>query len=194
MKQPNGAVWKTDSTFSNIQGKYLPYSENYYEMVGKNVYFTKSDQGVVFHSFQNSGFLIFPPDSKNPLYIHCVLPKPISSNLGIKYEDVVLNNYMYLATTPFISKGYIVFSIGKGNIDEPVLFAKKSTKSGRNKESNSSNAILHPSCVSDNSLISYLSDYELYQELVADDFPKANEHVEDVLSNGGACLIIYSMK
>lgn len=194
MKQPTAAVWKTDSTFSTILEEFIPYHEKYTEMIGKNVYFTKYKNDVVFHSFQNEGYMIFSAGQQKPQYTHIVLPQCISSISEAKYEDVVNGDYMYLSETPFILEDYIVFAIGKGNIDEPVLLKKKDKKFEKNKEYDPNGGLLFPSCVIDDKLVVYLSDKELYNNLVSDGFPKANEQIEQTLENGGACLIVYSMK
>lgn len=194
MEQPNGAVWKTDSTFSNIVEEYLPYHKKHIEMIGKNAYFTRCKQGIVFHSHQNNGYIIFPDGQQTPQYTHLILPQSVPSISEAKYEDIIRNDYMYLSETPFITDDYIIFAVGKGNMDEPVLMEKKSKKFEKNKECDSFHALLLPSYVKDNKFVTYLSDYELYQDLVSDGFPIANEQIEQTLSNGGACLVIYSMK
>ena len=48
--------------------------------------------------------------------------------------------------------------------------------------------------VMDNCFIGYINDnYMLYKELVNYGFQEGNSEVEDMLRNGGCCLIVYQM-
>lgn len=191
MQQPNGAVWKTDSTFSTILYTFLPYNDDYNEIIGKDSYFTRSNYGVIFHSFQNSGFFYFMPEQKSPSFVYVKMPQLISSNC---YEELVEQEYSYIAETPYVTDDYIIFSVGKGSAEEPVLWTNKNRVFEKNREFSSNFILLFPSYVNDHGFVSYLSDYYLYQELVSDGFPKADEKTEIILNNGGACLVNYTMK
>lgn len=193
MKQPAGSVWETDSTFSRIIEEYLPYAEDYQEMVGKNVYFTRNRNQVVFQSYQHAGYFIFSANHQ-PQYIHLALPESVPSMSRMKYQDVVHNQYPYLAETPLVTDDYTIFAMGKGGFGEPVLIKKVTKGISKNRESTSYNVLLSPSFATGNQFGVYLSDYDFYTGLVADGFPRADERTEETLEKGGACLIVYSMK
>lgn len=71
----NYAVWRTDS-LGKIIDSYLPYEKGYYEMIGKEVYFTVSGDNTIFHSFMKDGYYTF--DSKGILkYTNMNFNRPI---------------------------------------------------------------------------------------------------------------------
>ena len=194
MKQPKGSVWRTDSTFAIIQQEYFPYSDDYYEMVGKNYYFTKNGKDVIFHSYQKNAIFLFNEKTDDPRYIDVVLPKPVPTREYVSFNDVQKQEYTYLSTTPFITENYIVFEMGKGAYSETYLMDRKEKRVVTSPEENSYNAVLAPSAILDNKFVTYLSDYDLYEELISYGFQKADPETEALLKEGGACLIVYSMK
>jgi len=194
MKQPHGSVWKTDSTFATIQQEYFPYTDKYYEMVGKNYYFTKNDKNVVFHSYQKNAIFLFKEHNDYPQCINVVLPKPTPTGKYISFDDVIKQDYTYLSATPFVIEKYIAFEMGKGAYSETYLMDRKEKSVVTTPEENSHNALLSPSAIIDNKFVAYLSDFDLYEELVLYGFQKADNETETILKEGGACLIVYSMK
>ena len=194
MKQPKGSVWKTDSSFAKIRQVYFPYSDDYYEMVGKNYYFTKSGKDVIFHSYQKNAIFLFNEKTDDPRYIDVVLPKPVPTREYVSFNDVQKQEYTYLSTTPFITENYIVFEMGKGAYSETYLMDRIEKRVVTSPEENSYNAVLAPSAILDNKFVTYLSDYDLYEELISYGFQKADPETEALLKEGGACLIVYSMK
>lgn len=193
-KQPNGAVWETDSTFNKVQRLYFPYHDDYYEMVGKDVYFTKSGDKVIFHSFQMQGFYMFKKEKYAPEYVDLTFDKPLPINGKVNYSEVSENGYQFLAGTPVVLNSYIVLSVAESGYDEPVLYNRITRKISKNPEVDSYNNILYPLFVVDNKYVYYLADYDFYNMLVSSGFKRAEVETETLLENGGACLLFYEMK
>lgn len=194
LEQPRGAVWKTDSTFTRILSTYIPYSDDYYEMIGKGRYFTKSGNDVVFHSFQNSGLFIFQAGAQSPLYIDAVFPNSIPIDEYVSYDDVKKYDYEYFSETPFVTDDYICFEMGRGEYTEPYIMNRRTNHVVKNPEVDSYNAVLSIYAIIGKYLVSYISDYYYYELLISSGFCRADVQTEETLRNGGACLVIYTMK
>ena len=89
---------------------------------------------------------------------------------------------------------YVLFVVEQGDCTDSVLWERHTKYVTRNKEYDSYNAILPPSFVMNDKFVSYLSDYDLYEMYVTDGFSRADEQTEKILKEGGACLLVYSMK
>lgn len=194
MPQPQAAVWKTDSTFSNILHEYLPYPEGYCEMIGKRQYFTRSGKDIVFHSYQNEGCFIFRANSDSLLYIDAVLPRPIPGDKAYSYHEVMEREYTYMSETPLVGERYICFDCGCGVYYETYLVHRPDKHVTKNKEVDSEKAILSPALILGDKFVSCLYDYDIYESLVSSGFKKADGETEEILRRGGICLVVYTMK
>lgn len=193
-KQPDGAVWETDSSLNKVQRQYFPYQDEYYEMVGKDTYFTKSEGKVIFQSYQNQGFYIFEKGKDDPVYIDMAFDKPLPAKGKIDYTQANEKGYQFLTETPFVLNSYIMLTIADNGYDEPVLYNCNTGQISKNQEVDSHNTILFPLSIIDNKFVYYLADYDFYEMLVSSGFKRANTEIEKLLENGGACLLFYDMK
>lgn len=190
--QPKGSVWITDSTYKQIEVAYFPYEDDYYEMVGKDVYFTQSGDGVVFHSFQADGFYIFKENEV--AYVDFKAPNPIPRGEHVTNAEAYEKGYFFITETPVVGDTYTMLSVGHEGYDEPMLYNHSQKTVSINKEEDSYNTILPMLAVHDGKFYSYLADSDLYEELVSTGFVRADPEIENLLCSGGACLIAYEMK
>ncbi len=191
-QQPCYAVWQTDSTW-NAQKWFIPYKDDYHEMIGKHTYFSVSDTNIIFHSFQNDGYFLFHK-TKSPTYQPIKFAKSIDEKHRSDYHYVQNTDCNYLAQTPIINQDYAILSIGGKDYDETVLLTKQTQSFHKNCEANSNKCIIDAQIAWNSCFITYLSDYYLYEELIASGFPRANPQTEGLLKKGGSCLLIYKMK
>lgn len=193
-KQPDGAVWETDSSLKKIQRLYFPYQDDYYEMVGKDIYFTKSGDKVIFHSFQMQGFYIFEKGKDNPEYVDLTFDKPLPTKKKLNYTEASGKGYQFLTETPVVLNPYTILTVAGNGYDEPILYNRNTREIRKNQEVESYNNILSPLSVVDNKFVYYLADYDFYNMLVSSGFKRADIETEKLLENGGACLLFYDMK
>lgn len=193
MKQPQGAVWTTDSLMQ-VKDTYLPYSDDDYEMIGKNVYFTQSGDSIVFHSHQQDGFWIFDSKSSAPWFTSVSFTKGIPDADRQDYKKVQSEMYNYIAETPIITKDYVLASISREDYTEPMMAKWKGGHFICNPLYDYHNNLFYPIGVLDNRFICYLSDYSTYEEMTASGFLKADAQTELLLRKGGGCLLFYTMK
>ncbi len=190
--QQHDAVWLTDSTFQTILAEYLPYDKDYYEIIGKSTYFSKNKDGVSYSSFLSNCILCFNVNKKDPIKYEVKFSKPIPSRNDLTYGEVVEQGYIYLSETPSITDKYLFLSVASHGEDETIIYDKTTKRCYMNDYSNSSFAVLPLVSSYENKGVAYLSDYDLYEELIADGFKRSSEECENILRNGGACLLFYT--
>lgn len=188
----NYAVWRTDSLW-NTTATYLPYEKGYHEMTGKEVYFTMTDANIIFHSFMKDGYYTF--DSKGiARYTDVAFSNPIPHNASADYNTVSEKKYQYLSTTPYVTSDYVLTEIGQGNISEIYLYDSKTKTFLRNSEKSCVNAMVDIAGTWGKQFVSFVSDAEIYQDLISCGFKRADKTTESCLKNGGQCLVIYGMR
>lgn len=192
LSQPSYAVWTTTLSGERIDN-YLPYAEDYYEMIGKRKYFTKSDGKVYFHSYMNPGVYEFDKDGSLG-YIPFVFPKNIPESGALSFKEVSDEGYYYLSETPFFSEKFIACNIARGDEDGLFLYGRLDKTFYENDPDNITNAMGAVFGVRDNDFVSYLSDYDMYESMVEDGFQTAPQSVVELLKNDGSCLLFYKMK
>lgn len=191
-KAQNYAVWRTDSMWK-IKNSYIPYDKGYYEMSGKNIYFTVSGKDIIFHSFLKDGYYTF--DTKGIReYTSLVFQHPIPHDRPIEYENVIRKNYHYLSETPFVTKDYAATEIGQGDIIEFQLYNDRAKAFFKNSEASCLNAMMNVCGIWRNRFVSFIPDYETYKDLLSCGFKKADNTTEECLKKNGQCLILYSMR
>lgn len=195
INQPNAAVWTTDSTFQTIKNYYFKIPKDYYEIVGKNYYFTRSKESVIFHTYKNNGFYIFNPDSIIPMYIDVQFSDNSNIRTYKKYEDMQKNKIHYLAETPYLINDHIICEIGEGEFSEVYLIDRGNNKRiYKNVEEGEQNGLLRPCCSINGRIASYIADLDFYNLLIESGFKRADSSTEELLKNGGSCLIVYTIR
>ncbi|MDE6158649.1 MAG: 6-bladed beta-propeller [Bacteroidaceae bacterium] len=187
------SVWRTDSLWS-VTGRYLPYDSNYYEMVGKNTYFTIGvDNKIVFHTFKDDGFYEFHYNG-SVKFTKISFRNPIPQEYKGDYESAVEKGFHFLSATPFVTEKYIVTEIQKGEYSDTYLYDYRKDVFAKNHEPGFKNYMLDVCGVWNGHFLSYIRDFELYDELTAGGFTKAGKDIEDLIQRGGICLLVYTMQ
>lgn len=189
---PDYVVWRTDGDF-NITEKYFPVEDNYTEIYGKNQYFTRNGSDIVFHAFKYNGYFNFAKD-RLPVFYPVEFPNPIPDGMTVRLADLENKSWQYLSGTPFISGDYAAVRVTEGN-EESQNFAGdgKIFENSKNWARNIPIDIV--GVTDDNRFIGYINDnYDMYSQLVEYGFQKGDETVENLLRQGGCCLIVYQMK
>lgn len=187
------SVWRTDSLWS-VTDRYLPYDSNYYEMVGKNTYFTIGvDNKIVFHTFKDDGFYEFHYDG-SVKFTKFSFRNPIPQEYKGDYETAVEKGFLFLSATPFVTEKYIITEIQKGEYCDTYLYDYRKDVFAKNQEHGFKNYMLNVCGVWNGHFLSYIQDFELYDELTAGGFTKAGKDIEDLIQRGGLCLLVYTMQ
>lgn len=190
----NYAVWKTDAQF-NIMQTYLPLDEGYVEIYGKKKYFTKHNDDIFFHTFLYDGFFIFSSDG-SLAFCPVKVPKPFKGDKAqLTFKDAVEHGYDYLSSTPYVTDNFSVMEISRGNISTELFANNRDREIYSNSQDWARNIPVNIIGSIDNDFIGYLIDDEdMYDNLVAYGFPKANAATEEIIRRGGCVLIRYIMK
>lgn len=186
------AVWQTDGDF-NVTEKYFPVEDDYAEIYGKRRYFTRDGSDIVFHAFRYDGYFNFAKD-RQPVFYPVEFPNPIPEGMAVRLADLENKTWQYLSSTPFISGDYAVVRVTDGN-EGMQRFAGEG-KIFENSNNRTRNMPIDIVGVTDNNrFIGYINDnYDMYSSLVKFGFQKGDEAVENLLRQGGCCLIVYQMK
>lgn len=186
------AVWKTNGNWE-IQKYYLPIPADYVEMYGKQRYFTKNGDAILYHTLKDNGYYRFRK-LENPHFIPFELNNPLPSGYEGSLEDAAANNFEYITETPFESDGFLITSMSTGNLEEQYLYDVGQKQFFGNPTENAHNGFIKIVGVLKSAPIGYISDFDMYQSLVNYGFAKADSITEKVLENGGASLVCYKMK
>lgn len=186
------AVWKTNGDWE-IQKYYLPITGNYVEMYGKQRFFTKNGDAILFHTLKDNGYYRFTK-SENPRFIPFELNNPLPSDFEGSIEDAAAKKYEYITETPFESDGFLITSVSKGNLEEQYVYDVSQKQFFGNSSENAHNGLIGIVGILNSAPIGYISDFNMYQTLVKYGFTRADSITEKVLENGGASVVSYRMK
>ena len=192
-KQPNYYVWTTDENLK-IKNTFLSVEEGYYEMIGKPTYFSVMQNGVAFHMYKYDGIFMFYPNEKKYDYLYLFFSNGIPDDLRKDYHAVEEAEYNYISLTPFINSNYAAVNICTKGYDEQMIIDRKEKRIVGNQEIDSKNMLFFVSGCYDDKFISVMSYIDIYKDMVNSGFKKADKTTEDLLNNGGSCLIFYTMK
>lgn len=188
---PDYAVWQTDSNF-NLVNTYLPIEKDYNEMYGKQRYFSKHGDEIIFHTLKYDGYFSFTKGDK-PKFHHIEFSNPIPKDKNLRLSDIDGTSWQYLGETPFVTDNYAVVDISEG-ADGMQFFASSGKVHGNSMNCARNIPINIIGVTDDNRFIGYINDNpEQYEQLVEFGFQRGNNEVENLLRNGGCCLIIYKM-
>ena len=188
------AVWETDSTFQTVTRSYLGYASSYYDMIGKRHYFTRSGSNILYHDYQHDGYFVFSPACEAPQFVSIKFDNPRPNN-AVPYQDVLDVGYQYLSETPVFTQGYIISEFVEGEENDIyVIDTKNGHHTYHNCRIDAHYQMLPPCCQMGQRYVAYLADAEFYNWLTADGFQRADAETERLLEQGGACLIVYTLK
>ncbi len=192
-KPLNYAVWRTNGDME-ITDKYIPVSDDYFEMIGKSRYFSKDKDGnVAFHMYKYPGYFTFSQNDR-PEYHHVVLKRPIPSDKQLRYSDVLDKGYVYIDETPFIFDDCWVAAISNKDEAEQMLGSYQKNTILTNSHSWASNLLLNIIGVNKDGFLGILNeDADQYQALVEHGFPRADAQIENYLKQGCSVLLQYNM-
>lgn len=188
---PNCAVWQTDSNF-NIVETYLPIEDDYVESYGKQRYFTWHSNNIIFHALKYDGYFSFAKNNQ-PEFHPIEFSNPRPKDKPLRLDDINYTSWQYLGETPFISDDLAVVDITEGDTGQQ-MFATRNKVFG-NSTTRARNIPINVIGVTDDGrFIGYINDsYDQYQQLTQYGFQKGSPEVDNMLKNGGCCLIFYSM-
>lgn len=189
---PDYALWQTDGDF-NIKKTFFPVEDGYLERYKQMRYFNRSSSDIIFHLLKYGGYFSLAKD-KQPVFYPVEFPNPIPEGMTVRLADLENKSWQYLSETPFVSKDFASVEITVGN-QGWQLFAGDG-KIFENSKSWARNIPIDIVGVTDdNRFIGYINDnYDMYSQLVEYGFQKGDETVENLLRQGGCCLIVYQMK
>ncbi len=186
------ALWRTDGKW-NILDKYLPVAEDYYELTGKQRYFSHTGSQIRFHTFSAGGYYEVAETGEisfRPIAFQNPIPEGEKQTLASVNE----HGWQYLSETPFCAGDYAVMEVSASGEGRQMLASLSEGKAYANSETWARNLLLNIVGTIDDSFVGYISDIDQYHMLIAYGFIPGDEIVESTLSNEGACLIVYRMK
>ncbi len=189
---PPSGVWVTDKNLRTIG--YHTMIDTKEDLIGKQNYFTKHRDDVIYHDYKCQGYYILTPGDSIPKFVSVEVGNPIPMKLLADYEAVCNGNYQYLTETPFITDKYVALAVGTGKYEESAVAWLDDGEIHLFSEDNSHNYMPFPNAVFKEKFVYYLNDYDFYKTLVDDGFMSMDAKSEELLKNGGAILLIYDMR
>ena len=141
------------------------------------------------------GYTVIPKSNVDSLYhvgIDFERPILIEHRADMKERDS--HAYEYLEDVPVTCGNYVSMEVPFRDFSNVYLYDWRTGKMMQNSFENLHNAVYYPIGSYRNSFVTYLADYSLYEELVANGFEKAPQSVMEELKKEGSMLIFYEMK
>lgn len=185
-------VWETNGRWE-VTKSYIHMSGDYCEMYGKQRFFTKNDDTIIFHTLKDSGYYRFMK-SQSPVFVPVVFANPLPSDFEGSVEDAAERGYGYVAETPFEINGNMIAMVASNGVEDLYVYNASQKKFLRNSAENAHNGMIAVLGTLGLSPIGYLADYEMYQYLISNGFARADSVTENLLRKGGAAAVVYTMK
>lgn len=177
----------------NIKKKLLKYTNGEFEFIGRDTYFTESEEGVVFNSVVSDDLYLFVnKDSVRHMKLDISKGIPYGENPALK--EVSDEGYNFLSKTPILHKSYLYSFVSEKDRLTDYLYNISSGQLSKNDYIHALKGLLTPLTAAGDYLLSYLDDYSLYKNLVDNGFERADETVEKHLTNEGAVILKYKLK
>lgn len=189
---PSSGVWITDKDLKTTG--YQMMIDTKEDMIGKQNYFTKHLDKIIYHDYKHYGYYIFNPNDVLPKFVSVQVSNPIPPEMLTNYDEVSNGDYQYLTETPFVTDEYVALAVGTGKYEEAAVASLKDGVIHFFPENNSHNYMPFPNAVFDEKFIYYLNDYNFYNTLTNDGFISVDVETEELLKRGGAVLLIYDMR
>lgn len=186
-------LFVTDKDF-NIIKRLLPYVDSENSLPYRN-FFSSCDDKIIFASLLFDGYTVIPKSNVDSLYhvgIDFERPILIEHRADMKERDS--HAYEYLEDVPVTCGNYVSMEVPFRDFSNVYLYDWRTGKMMQNSFENLHNAVYYPIGSYRNSFVTYLADYSLYEELVANGFEKAPQSVMEELKKEGSMLIFYEMK
>ena len=191
LEQTRHKIFITDKEL-NIKKRWFEYQEGDYEFIGKRTYFTSADQGIVYSSHSSDDLFLFTSaDSLKRIKVE--FSKPIPEKYRKDLDAINEGNYNYASATPILCGNYAHFLVAHEGYIYDYLYDIPRRKLSTNDRINAYKGLWAPSTAHGNQLVSYLDNYNIYQELVDYGFEK-NDKAAQHLKNENTILIVYTMK
>ncbi len=194
-EQPNYKLFVTDTNL-HIINQYFPYTEDDFDLIGKDTYFTLNGDDVIYNwCMSDECYVISPakPDCLDTIHFDFgdkKIPKSLKQNKQVLESD----EYRYMDGTPVFTGNYIAMEISEGDYCDCYLYDRQTKQVLRNSLNSSFNCLLYPDGTDTQGRFVYiLRNKEIYDELVADGFIKASVEIEQHLEDGLA-IVFYIMK
>lgn len=193
--QPPYRLFFTDNNL-NIIKQMFPYSEDEFDPIAKDPFFSSTKNEVVYNWCVSDSFVLINKENIDSLQIINVdfgnkkIPESFRHNW-----DLINNGYAYMYRTPIVNGRYIALEISANDYLECFLYDTYSKKLAINPTDKSYNLMLFPNCTDNKERFVYIiENKETYEEIVSNGFLKANEDIEKHLEDGIAILFYYMNK
>lgn len=180
----------------NITQKLFPYRKDEIDPLGKMVYFSQSQEEIVFHWYGANCFSVINRGECDSIRIVAV----DFGNKGIpdKYkgdmEKINQGGYYHMGETPVINGNYMAFEVSNSSNSDCYLYSINDDVMKRNYEDESMGMPFPSSVDEQGRFICLLNSPGEYEMLVGHGFPRASEEVEDHIKNGGVTILRYITK
>lgn len=194
MSQSNHLLFITDNNIQ-IKRRLFEYDKDFNVAFGTHSYFTSNEDNVVFSSLCFDGFTVVNKnnfDSISQVAIDFDHSIPMEKRNDI--EKISERKYFYLSNPPILCKNYMAVQVNTGEYVELYVYDNKLNKFIQNSGGNATNFLYFPIASYKDKLVSYISEYSFYEELIAEGFQRADHNVEENLRNEGSMFVFYTMK
>ena len=191
-KQSPHRLFVMDSN-CRIKRRLFTYSEE--DPIGKQTYFSTTEDRIVFHSCGSDVFTVFSKNNADTMFNIAVDfgPNKIPRDSRADIHAINENGYHYLYGTPVMCRDYIALEVSIGDFSDCFLYDGKNGGITVNSAESSFKCLWFPLCSYNDKYVCFLAGDDSYKSLVADGFERAEPVVEEHLVNGGGVLVLYTM-
>ena len=191
-KQSPHRLFVMDSN-CRIKRRLFTYSEE--DPIGKQTYFSTTEDRIVFHSCGSDVFTVFSKNNADTMFNIAVDfgPNKIPRDSRGDIHAINENGYHYLYGTPVMCRDYIALEVSIGDFLDCFLYDGKNGGITVNSAESSFKCLWFPLCSYNDKYVCFLAGDDSYKSLVADGFERAEPVVEEHLVNGGGVLVLYTM-
>ena len=194
-KQSNYRLFFTDKEL-NITHKMFPYAEGDYDALGKDYYFSATENYLVYNWSVSDYFFLIDRNNVDSVYsVQMDFGKhKIPDHLKRNKEIVNNERYNYLYSTPILNGDYIAFDISEEDYYTCYLYNRSTRQMVGNSMDDSFNCMPFPDACDEKGRYVYIfRNKATYDDWVSDGFLPATDDIEQHLEDGLA-LVYYTMK
>lgn len=196
VEQSRHRIFITDNDLT-IKERLFEYGDKETDPIGKMAYFSDTEDEIVYNTCGSDMFYIFSKSDVNNMKSTLVDfgSRKVQDKHRSSQKDIAEHEYHYISSTPLVCGDYVMLEINTDNRFN-YLYNDRTGELMRNpsQEEGAFNALMYPIGSYKNKLVAVLDGPELYQSLVDYGFTPAPASVEKHIAEGGATLMVYTLK
>lgn len=194
IQQTSHRVFITDSEL-NVKDRMIEYSENKFDLIGAQRYFSVSDDRIALFCFQDDGYVVFDKkDGRIIETVHLDFSNPIPENA--RYDQSALaSGYSFIVASPFLCGTYASFMARIGDGGGIFEYDHATGILLSNAEQKPGSFLLNLVGSHDGAFVSLLANGSSYYDaLLEKGFQKADPASETAIRRNDPVLVFFQMK